>query len=173
MVWDRARMVCTRATPGPSRLFTYSTSVRCPSFMVLYLQYVTDLPLFFVNDETRRDASARDAGGTMSRAIVYSRAAAPGGGDEGGDEEDGAQQRPAFLVTDGEPGDESVPPGDGLEYLRRVRRQEQGLPTVLRAQIDPERIRRAEIRAAARPAGKRGMGVASQTGSFDFSHIKG
>ena len=38
-------------------------------------------------------------------------------------DDEGTLQFPALPIGDGEPGDESLPPGDGLEYLRRVRKQ--------------------------------------------------
>jgi CheY-like chemotaxis protein len=64
-------------------------------------------------------------------------------------DDEGTLQRPAFLVTDGEMGDERVPPGDGLEYLRRVRSQQQQLPAVVRVTVDPDRIQKATARRAA------------------------
>ena len=56
-------------------------------------------------------------------------------------DDEGTLQFPALPIGDGEPGDESLPPEDGLEYLRRVRKQQQELPAVVRAHhIDPERV---------------------------------
>ena len=48
------------------------------------------------------------------------------------DESDDLLQRPALPVA-GEPANEALPPEDGLEYLRRVRRQAGALPQVVRA----------------------------------------
>ena len=42
-------------------------------------------------------------------------------------EDEGTLQRRAFPLVDGHLGDQSVPPADGAEYLRRVRRQQQEL----------------------------------------------
>jgi hypothetical protein len=86
--------------------------------------------------------------------VVFSRAEEEEDEDE---EDEGTLQRRAFPVGDdgGEPGDESVPPADGLAYLQRVRRQQKTLPAVVSARIDPERLARAEAKAEARhiPAG--------------------
>lgn len=46
--------------------------------------------------------------------------------------------RPAFVVSGECAGDETSPPCDGMEYLRRVRKEAQQLPRVVRAAaIDP------------------------------------
>ena len=66
-------------------------------------------------------------------ALVYAAAA---------DADDERLQQPAFPLGDDaeEPSDaasQAAPPADGLEYLRRVRRQARQLPDVVRAEPPP------------------------------------
>ena len=82
--------------------------------------------------------------------VIFSRSKESRADDSDGDDE-ASLLRPAIPIAEGDVGDISVPPGDGLEYLRRVRRQQQALPAVVHARIDPERLRQAEMKAAARP----------------------
>ena len=56
------------------------------------------------------------------------------------------------LAVHGEPSNEDSPPCDGLEYLRRVRKQANMLPAIVTANIEPSRLRAAEERTAARLA---------------------
>lgn len=60
------------------------------------------------------------------------------------EEDEGTLQRRAFPI--GEPsmrvGDDSLPPGDGMEYLRRVRNQQRELPATVTAVVSPERLAR-------------------------------
>eukprot|EP00965_Chrysotila_dentata_P002607 85126-Pleurochrysis_carterae.AAC.2 len=51
--------------------------------------------------------------------------------DDAEDDVEASFQRPAFAV-DGEPQDEDAPPCDGLEYLRRVRKEASSLPQIVR-----------------------------------------
>lgn len=44
--------------------------------------------------------------------------------------------RPAFAVS-GEPTNEHAPPCDGFEYLRRVRKESNAMPAIVRARVDP------------------------------------
>ena len=44
--------------------------------------------------------------------------------------------RPAFAVS-GEPTNEHAPPCDGFEYLRRVRKESNAMPAVVRASVEP------------------------------------
>ena len=74
---------------------------------------------------------------------LYSRRA----GDDS-DEEDNIL-RPALAVH-GDPTDEDSPPSDGLEYLRRVKKEASALPNVVSAAIEPARLRAAEARLASR-----------------------
>lgn len=63
-------------------------------------------------------------------------------------------QMVAFAVADAEPTDEDIPPCDGAEYLRRVRKEAKALPDVVWAEIKPSQLRLAEERTARRfPAG--------------------
>ena len=48
------------------------------------------------------------------------------------DDDGDPEQRIAFAIA-GDPTDEDAPPCDGLEYLRRVRKEAQQLPTVVAA----------------------------------------
>lgn len=59
-------------------------------------------------------------------SVIYARAAED-------DDDDDALQRPALPVPDAPPTNEAVPPGDGLEYLRRVRAQASLLPDVVKS----------------------------------------
>ena len=44
--------------------------------------------------------------------------------------------RPAFAVS-GEPTNEHAPPCDGFEYLRRVRKESNAMPAIVRASVEP------------------------------------
>jgi len=55
------------------------------------------------------------------------------------DDELESLQRPALFVA-GDPTNEHAPPSDGLEYLRRVRKQSQAMPAVVRADVDPSHV---------------------------------
>ena len=79
--------------------------------------------------------------------VVFKR---PAEEEEEESEDEGTLQRRAFPLVDGHLGDQSVPPADGAEYLRRVRRQQQELPAVVSAQIEPERLRKAEKASSTR-----------------------
>lgn len=74
-------------------------------------------------------------------SVLYSR---PDDADEEVEEEEGTLQRRAFPVAEGAAGDESSPPENGLEYLRRVRSQQQQLPATVIAHIDPGRMKKTQ-----------------------------
>ena len=83
-------------------------------------------------------------------AVIFSRS-----NDDIGDDDD-VLQRPALPVAAAlVSSNESVPPGDGLEYLRRVRAQAGGLPDVVRSSIDPERNGRKGQHPTNKPAAER------------------
>ena len=70
------------------------------------------------------------------------------------EEDEGTLQRRAFPI--GEPssrvGDDSLPPEDGLEYLRRVRVQQRELPATVTVKVSPDRLaRHAKPSAATTP----------------------
>ena len=61
--------------------------------------------------------------------------------EQGEDEDDGVLTRRVFPVDDGSDSSDdetaaAVPPADGLEYLRRVRKEARRLPNVVRAHLD-------------------------------------
>jgi hypothetical protein len=78
-----------------------------------------------------------------AEAVVFRRDARDGvpseAAQDGDESEDDLLQRPALPVS-GQPTNESTPPSDGLEYLRRVRKQANSLPTVVQARIEPEQM---------------------------------
>ena len=55
---------------------------------------------------------------------------------EAPESEDDSLKRLALPISNAEPGDMNVPPGDGMEYLRRVRLQASELPDVVCACMD-------------------------------------
>ena len=79
-------------------------------------------------------------------------------GDDSDEEE--TFMRPALAVH-GDPVDEDSPPCDGLEYLRRVRKEATALPAIVTAKIEPVALRKR------RPARSVGITPALRsTGSF-------
>ena len=71
---------------------------------------------------TRVEGERRRVSGYMS-AVLYKAS-----GDS--DEEENIGPR-AVLAADGEPTDDGSPPCDGLEYLRRVRKEASAIPDVV------------------------------------------
>ena len=83
--------------------------------------------------------------------MIFSRSAASVDDHDDDDDDERVLQRPAFPVDDGAAGDETVPPGDGLEYLRRVRRQEQALPAVVRKEQSAASARHSDAKSSTVP----------------------
>ena len=65
--------------------------------------------------------------------ILFKRGAAQS---DDADDEGDQILRPAFAVS-GEPTNEHAPPCDGFEYLRRVRKESNAMPAIVRARVDP------------------------------------
>ena len=79
---------------------------------------------------------------SVDGAVLYKAAA-----DSDGEDDFGPR---AVLAVDGEPLDDGSPPCDGLEYLRRVRKEASAIPDVVTASIDPSKLRAADTRSTKR-----------------------
>ena len=82
------------------------------------------------------DAPGRDPRGwvvSVVWAFVVPAGTEAKAGDDADDEGDQIL-RPAFAVS-GEPTNEHAPPCDGFEYLRRVRKESNAMPAIVRARV--------------------------------------
>lgn len=85
---------------------------------------------------------------SMSSVLFERRADAGAHYSSSEEDEEGTLQRRAFPIDDDDGDaiahvDEMAPPGDGLEYLRRVRHEQRKMPAVVTATVDQTRLQRA------------------------------
>ena len=92
----------------------------------------------------------------MSSVLFERRADAGAHYSSSEEDEEGTLQRRAFPIDDDDGDaiahvDEMAPPGDGLEYLRRVRHEQRKMPAVVTATVDQTRLQRASGGAQSTP----------------------